>query len=375
LLQSIAQRLTACVRTSDTVSRQGGDEFVVLLSEVGEAEDAALIAEKMRAAITAPHLIGDHDLHVTVSTGISIYPEDGADAQTLIKCADTAMYHAKESGRNNYQFFRCDMNIRAVERQSIEGGLRRALERQEFVLNYQPKVNLETGAITGVEVLIRWQHPERGLILPGQFIAIAEDSGLIVSIGHWVLREACMQARSWMDAGLKFERMAVNISAVEFRAKGFFERVCAILQESALEPHHLQLELTETVLMDSADATSVALQALSAMGVGLALDDFGTGFSSLSYLKRFPIDTLKIDQSFVHDVTTNASDATIVSTVIAMGKSLELRVVAEGIETSEQLAFLKSQHCAEGQGYYFGRPVPAPAFATLLKPDVAASTH
>jgi diguanylate cyclase (GGDEF)-like protein/PAS domain S-box-containing protein len=371
LLKAVGLRLCACVRGSDTVSRQGGDEFVVLLSEIEHAEDAAFTAEKMRTTVMTPYSIEKHDLHISASIGISIYPDDGGDAETLIKSADTAMYHAKDCGRNNYQFFRHDMNVRAVERQSVEGSLRRALERHEFVLNYQPKVNLATGTITGAEALIRWQHPERGLIFPAQFIAIAEESGLIVPIGQWVLHEACVQARAWIDSGFQFDQIAVNISAVEFRSKGFFERVCAILRETALEPRYLELELTETVLMGSADSTAAVLQALSSMGVRLAVDDFGTGYSSLSYLKRFPIDTLKIDQSFVHDVTTDASDATIVSTVIAMGKSLKQRVVAEGVETSEQLAFLQSRRCGEGQGYYFSHPVLADEFATLLATGVA----
>jgi diguanylate cyclase (GGDEF)-like protein len=370
LLTAVALRLVACVRGSDTVSRQGGDEFVVLLSEIEHAEDAAFTAEKMRAAVMAPYSIANHDLHLSASIGISIYPDDGGDAETLIKSADTAMYHAKDSGRNNYQFFRHDMNVRAVERQFVEGSLRRALERHEFVLNYQPKVNLETGTITGAEALIRWRHPDRGLIFPAQFIAIAEESGLIVPIGQWVLREACMQARAWIDSGLQVGQMAVNISAVEFRSKGFFEGVCAILKETHLEARYLELELTESVLMSSVASTSAVLQALSAMRIRLAVDDFGTGYSSLSYLKQFPIDTLKIDQSFVHDVTTDASDATIVSTVIAMGKSLKQRVIAEGVETSEQLAFLQSRHCGEGQGYYFSHPVPANEFATLLATGV-----
>ena len=375
LLKAVVLRLVACVRASDTVSRQGGDEFVVLLSEIAHPQDAAFIAEKMRVAVIVPYAIAEHDLHLSISIGISIYPDDGQDAETLIKNADTAMYQAKDSGRNNVQFFRQDMNVRAVERQSVEGNLRRALERHEFVLNYQPKVNLETSAITGAEALIRWRHPDRGLVLPTQFIAIAEDCGLIVPIGQWVLREACTQARAWIDAGLKFDQMAVNISAVEFHSKGFFEAICAVLKETHLEAPYLELELTETVLMRNIESTSAVLQALNAMGVRLAVDDFGTGYSSLSYLSRFPIDTLKIDQSFVRDVTTDANDATIVSAVIAMGQSLKQRVVAEGVETSEQLAFLQSHRCDEGQGYYFSQPVPANAFTTLLETGMAKSAH
>ena len=367
LLQSVAQRLVACVRGSDTVSRQGGDEFVVLLSEIEHAEDAALSAEKMLLALGAPHSIAEKELHITASIGISIYPDDGRDAETLIKCADTAMYYAKDKGRNNCQFFTQDMNVRAVERQFLEGSLRRALKRREFVLHYQPKINLETGAITGVEALIRWRHPERGLIPPALFVPIAEDCGLIVPIGRWVLREACGQAQAWIDAGLPPMPVAVNISAVEFQSDEFLERVRATLKETRLNPRYLELELTESVLMQDAEATAPALTALKALGVRLAIDDFGTGYSSLSYLRQFPIDTLKIHQSFVREITAGSRDDTIVSAVISMGKTLKQRVVAEGVETGEQLAFLQRQHCGEGQGYHFSRPVSAEEFVTLLK--------
>ena len=366
LLQSVAERLVACVRSSDTVSRQGGDEFVILLSKVEHGEDAARSAEKLLIELAAPYGIALHDLHVTVSIGIGIYPDDGQDAETLVRSADTAMYHAKENGRNNYQFFTQDMNIRAVERQSLEGGLRRALGRQEFVLHYQPKVNLETGAITGAEALIRWHHPDRGLVPPAQFVPIAEDCGLILPIGRWVLREACRQTRAWLDAGLRPGPVAVNISAVEFRAKDFLESVRAALEDTRLEPRYLEIELTESVLMQDAESTNSVLQALKAMGVRLTVDDFGTGYSSLSYLRRFPIDALKIDQSFVRDITSDPDDATIVSAVIGMGKSLKQQVIAEGVETREQLAFLQSQGCDEGQGYYFSQPVVTEEFARLL---------
>ncbi|HTS53083.1 MAG TPA: EAL domain-containing protein [Burkholderiales bacterium] len=367
LLQSVAQRLVACVRGSDTVSRQGGDEFVVLLSEIGRAEDAALSAEKMLLALAAPHSIAEKELHVTASIGISIFPDDGQDAETLIRCADTAMYHAKDKGRNNYQFFTDDMNVRALERHFLEGSLRRALQRREFVLHYQPKINLETGAITGVEALIRWRHPERGLISPKMFVPIAEDCGLIVPIGRWVLREACRQAQTWIDAGLPPLPVAVNISAVEFQSKDFLEGVRAMLKETRLNPRYLELELTESVLMQDAEATAPALNALKSIGVRLAIDDFGTGYSSLSYLRQFPIDTLKIDQSFVREITAGSLDDTIVSAVISMGKTLKQRVVAEGIETGEQLAFLQRQQCGEGQGFHFSRPVSAEEFVTLRR--------
>jgi len=371
LLQSVAQRLVGCVRHSDTISRQGGDEFVLLLPFIEHAEDSALSAQKMLAALALPHRIDRHDLQISVSIGISIYPDDGQDAETLIKSADTAMYYAKENGRNNYKFFEQDMNARAVHRQSIEVSLRRALERQEFVLYYQPKINLHSGTIVGVEALIRWQHPERGLLPPSQFVPIAEDCGLILPIGRWVLREACLQVRAWLQAGLPPITVAVNTSALEFRAKDFLENIRATLEDTRSEPRYLELELTESILMRDAKSTDSMLHVLADLGVKLAVDDFGTGYSSLSYLRQFPIDTLKIDQSFVNRMTSSPDDATIVSAVISMGKSLKQRVIAEGVETPEQYAFLLAQHCDEGQGYYFYRPVVAEALATLLQTGVS----
>ena len=366
LLQSVAQRLVACVRGSDTVSRQGGDEFVVLLSEIERAEDAALSAEKMLLALATPHRIGERELHITASIGISIYPDDGKDAETLIKCADTAMYHAKDKGRNNYQFFTEDLNVRAVERHFLEGSLRRALKRREFVLHYQPKFDLESGQIVGVEALIRWRHPERGLIPPAMFVPVAEDCGLILAIGRWVLHEACRQVQAWIDAGVPPIPVAVNISAVEFQNKAFLEGVRTILKETRLSPRHLELELTESVLMQNVEVTAPALIALKALGVRLAVDDFGTGYSSLSYLRQFPIDTLKIDQSFVREIAAGSLDDTIVSAVISMGKTLNQKVVAEGVETKEQLAVLRRLHCGEGQGFHLGPPVTPEEFVTLL---------
>jgi diguanylate cyclase (GGDEF)-like protein/PAS domain S-box-containing protein len=366
LLQSVARRLFTCVRSSDTVSRQGGDEFVVLLWEVRHAQDAAITAEKILQALREPHLIDQHELHITGSIGIVTYPDDGTDAETLMKRADVAMYHAKEMGRDRYQFFQPAMNTRAVERQSLEDRLRHAIERNELLLHYQPKVNLSTGAIIGVEALVRWRHPERGLVPPEQFIAIAEDSGLIVPIGRWVLHEACRQARAWQVAGLAPTCMAINISAVELRTPGFVSGVRAVLADTGLDPRCLELELTETVLIDNSRTVADVLKELKDIGVLLALDDFGTGYSSLSYLKRYPIDTVKIDRTFVSDLTTEKGDASIVAAVIGMGKSLNMRVLAEGVETREQLEFLQEQGCPQGQGYYFSRPVVAAAFADLL---------
>jgi diguanylate cyclase (GGDEF)-like protein/PAS domain S-box-containing protein len=373
LLQSVAARLSACVRKSDTVSRQGGDEFVILLSEVAHAADAAISAAKIITELKRAHSIGEHSLRVTVSIGISTYPDHGEDAETLVKNADTAMYHAKEYGPNNYQFYKKDMSLRAVERQSLEGQLRYALERQELLLHYQPKVNLKTGAITSVEALVRWQHPERGLLLPGQFLTIAEETGMIVAIGQWVLREACRQMREWLDVGLLAVPVAVNISSLEFRSDKFLEGVQVALKDTCLDPRYLELELTETVLMRNAESTAYALGQLKSIGVRLAVDDFGTGYSSLSYLTRFPIDALKLDQSFVHDIIAGSDDAIVVSAVISMGKSLKHRVIAEGVETLEQLAFLQARGCDEGQGYYFSRPAVAQQFAKLLETGISAT--
>jgi len=367
LLQSVAKRLVDCVRGSDTVSRQGGDEFVVLLTEVGQSEDAAITARRMLQTVAQAHSVDQHDLHVTTSIGVSVFPDDGQDAETLIKNADTAMYQAKENGRQSYQFFKPAMNVRAVERQSIEESLRRALEREEFLVQYQPKVNLKTLEITGAEALIRWKHPVRGMVPPSDFIPIAEDCGLIVPIGNWVLREACKQARTWMDAGLPLATMAVNISAMEFRDEDFLDGVFRILRETGLDPAALELELTESVLMKRAESTQSILKILRGSGIQLAVDDFGTGYSSLSYLRKFPIDALKIDQSFIRQITTVPDETTIVTAVISMGRSLKLRVVAEGVETMDELTFLQAHQCEEAQGYYFSRPVLPERFAQLLK--------
>jgi diguanylate cyclase (GGDEF)-like protein/PAS domain S-box-containing protein len=371
VLQSVASRLQACVRASDTVARQGGDEFLILLSEVARAQDAAVSAEKILQAVCSLHRIDGHDLHLTASIGIVTYPDDGTEAETLIKHADFAMYHAKDTGRNNYQFFKPEMNLLAVERRSLEVDLRHALESRQFELHYQPKVNLQTGAITGVEALIRWHHPQRGLVSPAQFIPIAEACGVIVPIGRWVLREACRQARAWRDLGLPPLRIAINVSARELREKDFVATVLAALTETGVEPGCLELELTESFLMQDATVTGTVLRALKDLGVMLALDDFGTGYSSLSHLRRFPIDTLKIDQSFVRDLATDADDASIVNAVISMGESLHMRVVAEGVETRDQLAFLQQHGCPVGQGYYFGRPVLAGQLTPLLRANFA----
>jgi diguanylate cyclase (GGDEF)-like protein/PAS domain S-box-containing protein len=375
LLQSIATRLVSSVRGADTVSRQGGDEFVVLLPDLQQPEDAAVMAVRILRDVAAPHLIDLHDLYVTTSIGVSVFPDDGADAETLIKNADTAMYQAKENGRQSVQFFKPAMNARAVERQSIEESLRRALERREFTLHYQPKINIRTGAITGAEALIRWTHPSRGPLSPAVFIPIAEDSGLILPIGRWVMRRACEQARAWVEAGLRPTTMAVNVSALEFRDDDFLPNLFLILKESRLSPRTLEIELTESVLMKQVVSASLILQALRKSGVHVAIDDFGTGYSSLSYLRKLPIDTLKIDQSFVGQIVSGGDDAAIVTAVISMARSLKLRVVAEGVETFEALEFLHAHQCEEAQGYYFSRPVPAEQFAKLLETGISAEAR
>lgn len=366
LLQAVAERLVSCVRDSDTVSRQGGDEFVILLSEIEQPRDAARRAETIIAALTRSYPVDGHELSITVSVGIATYPGDSDNAGTLIKYADTAMYHAKENGRNQYRFFKPEMNNKVVERQAIETDLHGALSRQEFILHYQPKVNLETGAITGAEALIRWNHPQLGLLLPDQFIPVAEAGGLIVPIGRWVLEEACRQARRRLDAGLDPVSISVNVSPAEFRDKDFLRGVGNTLNRTRLPPRFLEIEITENVLMQDCESSIAVLNALKALGVKLAIDDFGTGYSSLNYLKRFPIDTLKIDKSFVRDITTDTDDATIVSAVIGMGNNLNKRVSAEGVETQQQLAFLQVRHCAEGQGYHFSRPVVEQEYVRLL---------
>ncbi len=366
LVESVAERVTGSVRSTDTVSRDGGDEFVILLSEARDRDDVAATASKIMDAVTGSHRAGKHELHVTASMGIAMYPDDGGDADTLIKNADTAMFHAKDNGRNNFQFFTQEMNARVVERHALEGNLRAALVRGEFVLHYQPKVDLATGLMIGAEALLRWRHPERGLMAPQRFVPVAEDSGLIVPIGQWVLGEACRQAREWQGAGLAAVPVAVNISAIEFRSKGFVDAVGRILRDAGLNPRFLELELTESVLMESMAATASVLHELKAMGLRVAVDDFGTGYSSLSYLTQLPIDALKVDQSFVREITSARDGSAIIAAVISMGKSLKHRVIAEGVETPEQLAFLQAQHCEEGQGFHFSRPLHAREFTRLL---------
>jgi diguanylate cyclase (GGDEF)-like protein/PAS domain S-box-containing protein len=370
LLQSVAGRLIASVRRTDTVCRLGGDEFVILLSQVEHAEDAAFSARKILRSLAAPHLVDNKSLDISASIGGSTYPCDGEDAEILLNKADTAMYEAKQQGRNSYQFFRPAMQARLLQRQTLELGLRYALGRNEFLLHYQPKWNLRTGTITGVEALIRWTHPQRGMVYPAQFVPIAEECGLILSIGQWALVEACKQARAWSDSGLGAVPMAVNVSATQFESADFLSEVRAALIATGVEPANLELELTESVLMHNAEGALKTLSALKAMGVQLAIDDFGTGCSSFSYLQRFPMNVLKLHQSFVHGVTDAQAEAPLLSAMIGIGKSLKQRVVAEGIETHAQLKFLQRHHCNEGQGFYFSRPVGAEQAGKLIEANI-----
>ena len=367
LLQSVARRLVSCVRRTDTVSRQGGDEFVILLSQVEREEDAAFSARKILRALVLPHLIDTKSLDISVSIGVSTYPKDGQVAETLMDKADTAMYEAKQRGRNNYQFFRPEMDARIADRMLLERDLRCALGRNELLLHYQPKLNLQTGHITGVEALVRWVHPQRGMVPPTRFIPIAEDCGLMSHIGQWVLMEACRQAQAWSYSGLGVVPVAVNVSAAEFRDNDFISKVRAVLISTGVEPTNLELEVTESVLMQDAESTVRTLTALKAMGVRLAIDDFGTGFSSFTYLQRFPVDVLKLDKSFVQPITQNRADTTIIGAMISIGRSLKKRVIAEGIETQAQLDFLQRHKCDEGQGYYFSHPVAGEEVGALLK--------
>ncbi len=359
LLKQMAARLQTCIRASDTVCRQGGDEFVILLGEVRDAEAVGQVAQRVLATGERPYLIDGHEIHSTVSVGISVYPDDGDDVDSMIKCADAAMYSAKELGRNNSQFFTRNVNDRLLERFQLEGRMRGALARNEFFLVYQPKVDLPSGKIVGAEALVRWQDPERGMISPAQFIPVAEDSGLIMSLGKWILTEVCRQNRAWQDAGYPPQVMAVNVSPVQFVRKSFLSEIQEALRDSGMQARYLELELTETALLRDLDRTAGVLLALRQMGVRVSLDDFGTGYSSLSYLKRFPIDTIKVDQSFVRDIIVDPDDAAIVSAVIGMAKSLKRTVVAEGVETAEQLHWLRDQGCHQMQGYYFSKPLPA----------------
>lgn len=366
LLKMVAGRLRMCVRESDTLSRIGGDEFVIVLRLVSDEDGISNAASKILSVISEPFRFEDQELYLTASVGIAVYPTDGTDAHTLLKHADLAMYQAKDMDRNNFQFFSSDLNVKVMERMVLENSLRRALERNEFQLYYQPQLNVVSQEIVGFEALLRWKHPDLGMIAPDKFIPLAEETGLILSIGEWVIRTACHQTKVWQDAGLKPVKMAVNLSGRQFRMK--LDRVVEdILQETGLDAQWLELELTESILMKSFSQNQELLQALADMGCQLSIDDFGTGYSSLAYLKHFPLGRLKIDRSFVRDIIHNPDDMAIAKIIIDMAHTLKMQVTAEGVEDQEQLALLKSFGCHEMQGFLFSKPVPADQAELLLR--------
>jgi diguanylate cyclase (GGDEF)-like protein/PAS domain S-box-containing protein len=369
LLQQVAGRLKTWGREQDTIARVGGDEFLLVLTGLKDITDAAVAAERLMDAIIGEYSIQGNALNITCSLGISIFPENGTNGETLIKNADIAMYSAKADGRNNFRFFTENMNAQAVERLTLESSLRSALAREQLFLMYQPQMDIATGRITGLEALLRWQHPEFGLVPPDRFIRIAENSGLIVSIGEWVLRTACLQARAWQNEGLSAVTVAVNVSAIQFRQDGFCELIRSMLRETGLAPQHLELELTESLLFANADVTLSVIRELKAIGVALAIDDFGTGYSSFSYLRQFRVSKLKIDRTFIRDVAINPDDAAITAAIISMAKSLNLRVIAEGVENEAQMSFLREHQCDEIQGYYFSKPLAVDKVADKLRGD------
>jgi diguanylate cyclase (GGDEF)-like protein/PAS domain S-box-containing protein len=367
LLKEVAERLNTWGREQDTVARFGGDEFLIMLTQIKELPDVAVAAERLMDAMTAEFVVQGHSLNISCSIGVSIFPEHGADCETLIKNADSAMYGAKDCGRNNFQFFAEDMNAQAVERLSLEKSLRLALGKKELFLVYQPQMDVATGRITGLEALLRWEHPELGLVPPDRFIRIAENSGLIVPMGEWVLRTACRQAKKWQDDGLPAVSVAVNVSAVQFRQRGFCELIRSVLHETGLAPQYLELELTESLLLANADMTLSVLRELKSMGLTLAIDDFGTGYSNFTSLRQFGVSKLKIDRSFISEVATNPDDSAITAAIISMAKSLRLKVIAEGVEDEAQMSFLRTHHCDEIQGYYFSKPLAVDDVADRLK--------
>ena len=387
LLRDVSRRLSICVRAADRVgsethqeqvgitlprnfdmvARPSGDEFIVLMTDIGRAENAASLASRINEALTEPFEVRGNRLVLTVSTGIAVYPRDGENAETLLKNADAAMHHAKERGGNHYQFFSAAIHSSAQERLALEASLRQAIENEEFELHYQPKIKIRTGSVVGMEALLRWRHAEFGTVSPAKFIPLAEETGLITSLGEWVLREACLQNKAWQDAGLVRERVAVNVSARQFKDRDFVDRVRRILAETGLDPNYLEIEITEGTLMHDTDANQKALNDLNAMGVSIALDDFGTGYSSMSNLKRFPISTVKIDRSFVRDVTTDLDSAAIVDAIIALTWSVGTNLVAEGVETAAQYEYLRNKGCREVQGFYISYPLSATECADWLQ--------
>ncbi len=371
LLQAATTRLRECLRDTDTLSRQGGDEFLILLSGVRDSDAITGTAEKLLKQLAAPFDIEGQQLHISISMGIAVYPDDGRDFETLLKKADTAMYQAKDAGRNAYRYYTEQMNINAFENLRMRNDLQHALERGEFMLHYQPQINLNSGTVIGAEALIRWNHPELGMLFPGRFIPVAEESGVIGKIGDWVLLEACRQAVAWRAAGLPELVIAINVSALQFKRHNLEKGVKQALVDSGLDPAFLELELTESILIQDADNVLSMLQQLKSLGLKLSIDDFGTGYSSLSYLKRFNVDKLKIDQSFIRDMADDPNDAAIVRAIIQMARSLNLRTIAEGVENERLLELLRIQHCDEAQGYYFARPMPSNEFIQYVTSQIS----
>jgi diguanylate cyclase len=375
LLVEAARRLSGAVREVDTVARTGGDEFLVLIADTRDQSDLSALAAKIGKALCEPLRIKATEVHTSASIGISVYPADGTSADALVARADEAMYYAKQRGRNAFQFFNLAMSVFSHERLDLENDLRRALPMNQFEVYYQPKSDVATGRISSVEALLRWRHPTRGLVSPSEFIPLAEESGLILSIGEWVLREACRQASNWQRAGLPFIRIAVNVSPVQFRQSSFLQAVRTALLDFGLEPQYLEIELTETTVMDNAEGSVAILEELSRMGVVVSIDDFGTGYSSMSYLRRFPIDKLKIDRSFISELTTNADDASIVQAIISLAHSLRLKVVAEGVETAEQLELLRELGCDQYQGFLRSAAVPADEIEESVRSSIEAANQ
>jgi diguanylate cyclase (GGDEF)-like protein len=366
LLAAVSERLQSCLRAGDTIARFGGDEFAIILVDMARAEDVSKVAQKIINALSKVFIVKNYELFITTSIGISLCPADGKDADTLLKNADMAVYRAKEQGRNNYQFYLASLNTNALERLAMETSLNQAVERQEFLLHYQPRVDLNTGQIIGIEALVRWQHQSLGMVSPAKFIPLAEETGLIVPIGEWVLRTACAQNKAWQAGGLPPVVVSVNISARQFQQKRLVEMVSRVLKETGLDPQYLELELTESILMQKEEPCIEMLRDLNSMGISLSIDDFGTGYSSLSYLNRLPVKSLKIDKSFVNRITKDTNNAGIVTAIITLAHSLRLEAIAEGVETTEQLEFLRSLHCDGMQGYLFSQPLPAGEATKLM---------
>ncbi|HSK64057.1 MAG TPA: EAL domain-containing protein, partial [Pyrinomonadaceae bacterium] len=366
LLQSVAQRLTSCVRESDTVARFGSDEFAILLTQISRAQDAANAARAIKDVLDQAFIFDEQEVFISTSIGISLYPHDDRDTAGLLKNAGTALDRAKVEGGNSYQFYTAGGTTRALKQLVLESNLRGALERSEFVVHYQPQVTIPDFHLVGMEALVRWRHPSLGLLYPSEFVPVAEDSGLIIALGEWVMRTACLQNKAWQDAGLLPMRLSVNFSARQFQQPAFITSVAEILQETNLDPRWLELEITESSIMKEPDQAIERLHELKLMGIRVAIDDFGTGYSSLNYLKRFPIDTLKIDKSFVADVCKDPHDTAIVRAIITLGHALDLTVIAEGVETQEQLKYLSSLNCDVVQGFLFSKSLAAPAFEELL---------